>query len=235
VLPGHQLIQPPVTEAGSAKKPLSAIIADDDAFVRRLVKDVLQDAGMVVIAEASTGREAVELTLHYRPDVVLMDIVMPELDGITATRRIVATHPGQRVILLTGSEDEDMALIGLRAGAVGFLTKDVPVEALPRAVLAVSQGEVAISRALTASLIENLRRRPERPSDMRPVRSPLTNREWEVLGLLAEQRSNADIAEALVVSAATVRSHMKNILRKLGARSRQEAVAVAERMRQGQY
>ena len=117
-----------------------------------------------------------------------------------------------------------MALTGLRAGAAGFLTKDLPVEALPRASRAVTRGEAAVSRAMTQQLIEYLRDQPERQSGMRPVRSPLTNREWEVVGLLAEQRSNAEIAAALVVSSATVRSHMKSILRKLGVRTRQEAV-----------
>lgn len=228
----HRVTKRTGHEAESATR-LRAVVADDDAFVRRLIKEALQAAGIVVIAEASSGREAVGLTLHYRPDVVLMDIVMPEVDGIEATRRIIAERPDQRVILLTGTEDEDLALIGLRAGAVGFLTKALPVEALPRALEAAIRGEAAVSRSLTTHLIEHLRREPERKSDMRPVRSPLTNREWEVLGLLAEQRSNADIAEALVVSSATVRSHMKSILRKLGVHSRQEAVEAAEQMRWG--
>jgi two-component system, NarL family, response regulator LiaR len=214
-------------------EPLRAIIADDDPFVRRHVKDALRRAGVVVIAEATTGREAVDLSLHYRPDVVLMDIVMPDIDGITATHRIVNEQPDQRVILLTGSEDEDMAMAGLRAGAVGFLTKDLPVEALPRTLEAVTRGEMAMSRMLTARLIDYIRHVPDRQSGMRPVRSPLTNREWEVLGLIAEQRSNAEIAAALVVSPATVRSHLKSILRKLHVRSREAAVEVAEQMRQG--
>jgi two-component system, NarL family, response regulator LiaR len=227
------VIQQTPPEASSVL-PLRAIIADDDPFVRRLVKEALQEAGIVVIAEATTGREAVELALYYRPHVVLMDIVMPDMDGITAMRRILGERPEQRVVLLTGSDDDEMALVGLRAGAAGFLTKDLPVEALPRALQAVTRGEAAVSRQLTTQLIEHLRRTPERQSSgMRPVRSPLTNREWEVLGLLAEQRSNAEIAEALVVSAATVRSHMKSILRKLDVHTREEAVEVAELMRQG--
>jgi len=219
------LPQPPLA------KPLRAIIADDDAFVRRLVKEALQEAGIVVIAEAASGREAVELTLHYGPDAVLMDVVMPEVDGITATRRIVAERPDQSVILLTGSDNDEIALVGLRAGAAGFLTKDLPVEALPRTVRAVARGEVAVSRKLTARLIDQLRRVSEGHSGMRPVRSPLTTREWEVLALLDEQQSNRQIAEKLVVSTATVRSHMKSILRKLDVRTRQEAVEAAERMR----
>jgi DNA-binding NarL/FixJ family response regulator len=220
----------PRTSSGDS---LRTIVADDDPFVRRHVKDTLRKAGVVVIAEATNGREAIELTLHYRPDVVLMDIVMPEVDGITATRRIVGERPGQLVILLTGSNHEDMALIGLRAGAAGFLTKDLPVEALPRVMHAVTRGEAAVSRALTTRLIEYLRRAPDRRFAMRPIHSPLTNREWEVLDLLAEQRSNADIAEALVVSKATVRSHVKSILHKLHVRSREAAVEAADQMRRG--
>ena len=217
----------------SSGDPLRTIVADDDPFVRSHVKDALRKAGVVVIAEATNGREAIELTLHYQPDVVLMDIVMPEVDGITATRRIVGERPSQLVILLTGSNHEDMALIGLRAGAAGFLTKDLPVEALPRVMHAVTRGEAAVSRALTTRLIEHLRRAPDRQFAMRPIHSPLTNREWEVLDLLADQRSNADIAEALVVSTATVRSHVKSILRKLHVRSREAAVELAEQMRRG--
>jgi DNA-binding NarL/FixJ family response regulator len=207
------------------------IIADDDPFVRRLIKDALQSSGFVVIAEASSGREAVELTLHYNPDAVLMDVVMPGVDGISATRQILSARPQQAVILLTGSEDDDVALLGLRVGAAGFLTKDQPVEGLSRAIRAATRGEVAISRYLATRLVEHMRAAPARQGGMRPVHSSLTTREWEVLALIAENRSNAEIAEALVVSMATVRSHVKSILRKLRVRSRSEAVAAAERLR----
>jgi NarL family two-component system response regulator LiaR len=211
--------------------PLRTIIADDDPFARRLIKDALQAAGIVVIAEASTGRETVDLVLHYRPDAVLMDIVMRDLDGISATKRILARAPTQAVVLLAGSDDEDLAVDGLRAGAAGFLTKDLPVEVLPRALRAAARGEAIISRRLTTRLIEYLRDVPERQTGMRPLRSPLTNREWEVMALIADHRSNAEIAGTLVVAKATVRAHVKSILRKLDVRSRDEAVVVAERMR----
>jgi NarL family two-component system response regulator LiaR len=214
--------------------PLKVIIADDDAFVRRLVKGALQAEGIIVIAEASNGRDAVELTLHYEPDAVLMDVVMPGVDGITATRQILTATPDQAVILLTGSVDDELGLLGLRAGAAGFLTKDQPVEALTRALRAVSRGEAAISRHLATRLVEYLRAVPERQTAMRPVLSPLTTREWEVLALIEEKRSNSEIADSLVVSMATVRSHVKSILRKLDVRSREEAVHVAARMREGQ-
>lgn len=213
--------------------PVRVIVADDDPFVRRLVKDALQKAGIVVIAEASSGREAVELTLHYHPDVALIDVSMPDVDGFAATRRIVAQSPRQLVVLLTGPEDEEVALLGLRAGASGFLSKDLPVEALPQVVKAAARGEAAVSRSLTARLIAHLRRLTEGQPEMRPIRSPLTNREWEVVGILAERRSNSDIAAELAVSPATVRSHMKSIRRKLGVQSREDAVEVAEQLRRG--
>ncbi|HZH24808.1 MAG TPA: response regulator transcription factor [Solirubrobacteraceae bacterium] len=211
--------------------PVRAIIADDDPLARKMIKEALQRAGIVVIAEAHNGRQAAELTRHYSPDVVLMDIVMPELDGIAATRRIVKENPGQVVVILTTADDDEIGLLGLRAGARGFLAKDVDVDSLPQALRGALNGEAAISRRLSMRLVEHVRRVPDGPSGMRPVKSPLTPREWEVLDLLAQARSTDQIAEQLVLASETVRSHVKNILRKLDARSRAEAVAVAERMR----
>jgi len=210
---------------------LRAIVADDDPFARRMIKDALQRADVVVIAEAQNGREAVELALHYRPDVILMDVVMPELDGIAATRRIVKEHPDQVVVILTSADDDEMGLLGLRSGASGFLTKDLDIDVLPRALHGVLTGEAAISRKLSMRLVEQLRRAPEGVGGLRPVKSPLTPREWEVVDLLAQSRTTDQIAETLVLSSETVRSHVKNILRKLGVRSRDDAVAEAERMR----
>ena len=113
---------------------LRAVIADDDPFARRVIKDVLTESGVLVVAEARNGREAVEFALYYRPDVVIMDVVMPELDGILATRQILKVVPDQLVIVLTGADDEDdeLGLLALRAGAAGFLSKDVDIDALPR-------------------------------------------------------------------------------------------------------
>jgi two-component system, NarL family, response regulator LiaR len=210
---------------------LRAIIADDDPFARRTIKDALQRAGIVVIAEAQNGRQAVELCLHYRPHVVLMDVVMPELDGIAATRRIVKEIPGQIVVILTSSDEEEMGLLGLRAGAVGFLTKDLDVDVLPQALRGALEGEAVISRRLGMRLVEQLRTAPQGARGLRPVKSPLTPREWEVIDLLDEGKTTDQIADSLVVSGETVRSHVKNILRKLDVGSREEAVAVARRMR----
>ena len=207
------------------------IVADDDPFARKMIKEALQRAGIVVIAEAHNGRQAVDLARHYNPDVVLMDIVMPELDGIAATRRIVKENPQQVVVILTTADDDEIGLLGLRAGARGFLAKDVDVDILPQALHGALNGEAAISRRLSMLLVEHVRRAPDGPGGMRPVKSPLTPREWEVLDLLAQTRTTDQIAEQLVLASETVRSHVKNILRKLDARSREEAVAVAQRMR----
>jgi len=224
-----------VSSEQSAEEPLQAVIADDDPFARRVVKDVLQKAGVRVIAEARDGRQAVELTLFYRPDVVVMDVVMPELDGIIATRQIRKALPEQLVIVLTGAgeEDQELGLQALRAGASGFLSKDVEIDALPRALEGVRAGEAAISRKMTRTLIDRLRDAPSGSSGMRPVKSPLTVREWEVIDLLKAERTTDQIADELVLSTETVRSHVKNILRKLAVRSRQEAVEAADRMRNG--
>ena len=209
------------------------MIADDDPFARRLVKDVLERAGVIVIAEARDGRQTVELTLQHLPDVVVLDVVMPGFDGIFATREIRRQLPEQLVIVLTGagSDDDELGLLAVRAGADGFLSKDLELEALPRALEALRQGQAAISRTLTLSLIERLRETPSGSSGMRPVKSPLTAREWEVIDLLKESKTTDQIADELVLSPETIRSHVKNILRKLKVRSRQEAIAKADEMR----
>jgi two-component system, NarL family, response regulator LiaR len=213
---------------------MRVIVADDDPFARRMIKDALQRAEVIVIAEAHNGHEAVELCLHYRPDVVVMDVVMPEIDGIAATRRILKEIPEQRIVILTSTdEEEELGILGLRAGAVGFLSKELDIDVLPRALRGALDGEAVISRRLSMRLVEHLRRSPEGTSGMRPVKSPLTAREWEVIDLLYEGMSTEKIAGTLVLSTETVRSHVKNILRKLNAKSRAEAVATAQRMRGG--
>ena len=224
------------TESEPAEKAiderLRAVIADDDPFARRVIKDVLTASGVLVIAEARDGRQAVEFALYYRPDVVIMDVVMPGLDGILAMRQILKIVPDQLVIVLTGADDPDdeLGLLALRAGAAGFISKEVDIDALPRTLEGLRVGEAAISRRLTKRVIEQLSA-PGGSYGMRPVKSPLTAREWEVIDLLKATRSTDEIAAELVLSTETVRSHVKNILRKLGVRSRQDAVTVADRMR----
>ena len=206
-------------------------MADDDPMARRLIRDALQMAGIVVIAEASNGVEALELTRHYRPDVVLMDVVMPSMDGIEATRRIGTQAPESKVVMLTRSEDDELALVGLQAGAVGYLTKDISAEAIPRVVQGAGAGEAGVSRQLAMRLLERLQALPELGLGLRPVHSNLTRREWEILDLLCTAHTTTQIADELVLSTETVRTHIKNILRKLEVRSRQEAVALAPKLR----
>ena len=210
---------------------LGVIIADDDPFARRVIKGVLQAAGMTVVAEAKDGHEAVELSLHYRPDIVVMDVVMPGLDGILATRRILEANPDQLVVALTGGDEGELGLLALRAGAVGFLSKHADIDALSRALEGVRRGEAAVSREMTRRLIERFRGAAEGSSGLRPIKSPLTAREWQVIDLLKSDRSPDNVAETLVVSPETVRSHIKNIMRKLDVHTRADAVAAAERLR----
>jgi two-component system, NarL family, response regulator LiaR len=215
----------------NADRRLRAIVADDDPFARRMIKEALQAAGFIVIAEAPDGRSAVELTLYYRPDIVVLDVVLPDLDGISATRQIIKEAPDQLVVVMSTAGEEEMGLAGLRAGAVGFLSKDLDIDVLPRALEGAVKGEAVISRRLAMRVVEDLRRIPEGAQGMRPVKSPLTDREWEVLDLLYEGCSTEELARRLVLSTETVRSHIKHILQKLNAGSRSEAVAKAQELR----
>jgi two-component system, NarL family, response regulator LiaR len=213
--------------------PLRAIVADDDVALRRRIRDALNGSDVTVVAEATTGREAVELSLFYRPDVLLMKAALPELEGIEATRRIRQHDPEVRVILLSDDpDDHDLGLDALRAGAIGFLPRRIDLETLPRVVRGAMMGEAAISRRLAMALVESHRRPPRIGAGLRPVRSELTDREWEVLDMLSSGARTEEIAQALVLSPETVRSHMKNLYRKLEVRSREQAVEAAHRLRE---
>jgi len=212
---------------------IHVVIADSDPLARRVVRDALQDrTGFVIPAEASSGQEAVELALHYRPDVALMEISLAGLDGLSATRQIQEQAPEVRVLILSREDEEDVQLQALQAGAAGFISKNTPVETMSRVVESVVNGEAAVSRKVTMRLIERLRHLPEGGVGMRPVRSPLTEREWEVLDLLSQGKNTREIAETLVLSEETIYSHSKNVLRKLNVHSREEAVEAAARLRQ---
>jgi DNA-binding NarL/FixJ family response regulator len=210
---------------------LRAIVADDDPLARRVIRDTLEQDGIVVVAEASNGREAVELALFYTPDVVVMDYMMPEWDGLEATRRLHAAAPGVNVVLLTGADEDLIGLDGLDAGASGFISKNVDLRALPRALRGSANGEAAISRRLSMTLVRQLHGASVTRRGMRPVRSPLTDREWEVLDHLCTGATTEDVADALVLSTETVRTHIKNLYRKLEVSSRAEAVQAANRLR----
>jgi two-component system nitrate/nitrite response regulator NarL len=207
------------------------VIADDDAAFRAGVRAGLQAAGIVVIAEADNGRDAIDLAVHFRPEVVLMDVVMLGLDGIDATRRIAERAPEVAVVLLTSSEEEELGVLGLRVGADGHLVKGLPMPELVAAVLRAASGEPVLAPAVARRLIERLRALPEGGLGVRPVRSSLTAREWEVLDLLCAGLTVDGIAERLVLSRDTVRTHVKRILRKLGVHSQMEAIELANGIR----
>jgi NarL family two-component system response regulator LiaR len=210
---------------------LRVIVVDDDALARRAIRDRLQDDGLVVVAEAAGGREGIELTAHYQPDVVVMDLVMPGIDGLEATREITQRLPDVRVVVLTSAQSEELAMTTLRAGASGFVSKSVGLDGLVDAVRLAHEGEAVVTPRLTMRLIDELRRIREDGAGIRPVRSPLTSREWEILDLICQERSTDDIAYELVLSVETVRSHVKSILRKLGVRSQREAIRIVAGMR----
>jgi NarL family two-component system response regulator LiaR len=216
-----------------AERRIRAIVVDDDPDMRRAVHDALQQSGVVVIAQASEGRQGIELVWHYKPDVVMLDVFMPGLDGISAMHRIHERLPDACCIMLSVSSDPDLGVMALRAGAAGFLTKgDISPSNLVGIIRGALNGEVAASPRLVADVVAELRRMPQGGIGMRPVRSILTPREWEVLDLVSLGYSTGRIAEELVLSPETIRSHVKNLMRKLGAKSRREAIERGARERQ---
>jgi DNA-binding NarL/FixJ family response regulator len=186
---------------------------------------VLEATGeMEVVGEASDGREAVAATRALKPDVVLMDVRMPNLDGIEAIRQL----PNYRVLVLTTFGLDEYIVEALRAGASGFITKDVPADELVRAVRVVAAGDALLTPAVTRQLLDRVARRLPAPVAGGPERlGELTEREREVLELLARGMSNAEIADALIVGEATVKTHVSNVLMKLGLRDRVQAVVLA--------
>jgi len=204
---------------------LRVVIADDQPLMRAGFKAVLEATGDIqVVAEASTGAEAVAAAKQHAPDVVLMDIRMPEMDGIEATRQL----PRQRVLILTTFGLDDYIIAALRAGASGFLLKDAPTAQVVDAVRAVAAGDAVLSPAVTRQLLDQVGRRlPAAVSQKPQTLTRLTEREREVLRMLAAGLTNAEIAHALVVTEATVKSHVSNLLGKLGLRDRVQAVIYA--------
>ena len=217
-------------ENGGAQ-PARVVVVDDDVELRGRLRAALQDAGLTVIAEADNGRDAIDLAAHFRPDVVVMDIVMANIDGLTATRAIAERAPTVRILLLTASDDVDLGMVGLRAGAAGHQVKGVPVDEIVASVVRMAAGEPVVGPALTWRLIDSLRTLPVGGQGVRPVRSKLTPREWEVLDLLCAGRTVDQIADELVLARDTVRTHVKRLLRKLGAHSQAEAISIANGIR----
>jgi DNA-binding NarL/FixJ family response regulator len=212
-------------------RPIRVLIADDQELVRtgfRLILETEDD--ITVVAQAADGAEAVELARRHRPDVVLMDVRMPALDGIEATARLVgpdASPPSPvRVLMLTTFDMDDYVYAALRNGASGFLLKDTPPEDLVRAIRVVAAGDALLAPSVTRRLIEDVSRTRPQP-EVPPGVATLTDREREVLGLVARGLSNAEIADALVLGETTVKTHVGRVLMKLGLRDRVQAVVLA--------
>jgi DNA-binding NarL/FixJ family response regulator len=215
--------------------PPRVVIADDQTLVRRGFRLILNSADIPVVAEAANGNEAVAAVRKHRPDVVLMDIRMPEMDGLEATRRILAARPAEadrdvRIIILTTFDLDQYVYAALSAGASGFLLKDVSPEHLVAAVQLVRTGDALLAPSITRRLVERFAPRPAMSASAdSPGRdlSALTPREQEVLVLVARGMSNAELAAALTLSEATVKTHVARILTKLGLRDRVQAVVLA--------
>jgi DNA-binding NarL/FixJ family response regulator len=205
---------------------IRVLLADDQELVRAGFRMILEtQADLEVAGEAGDGVEAVTATRRLRPDVVLMDIRMPKLDGLEATSRIVAAGSGSRVVILTTFDLDEYVYQALTAGASGFLLKNAPPEQLITAVRVAAAGDALLGPSITRRVIEQFVRLPP-PGAARPV-AGLTDREQEVLKLIARGLSNAEIAAELFVSDATVKSHVAHLLAKLGLRDRVQAVVFA--------
>jgi len=202
-------------------------VVDDHPLFRRGLTGLLESAGMRVVGTASTVRGAVETVLALRPTVVLMDLELEDGSGIDAVSRLTAAMPESRVIMISESRDPADMLAAVRAGAVGYLTKDQRPNRLAQAVAGAVRGEAALSRTMAAHLVEDVResaRGGSTPTRL-PQREPLTPRQLEILRLIAAGQTTAEIASRLYLSPETVRWHVKAILRKLNARTRAEAAA----------
>ena len=205
------------------------LIVDDQALIRSGLRMILEaEPGLNVIGEASDGREALEIATRQRPDVVLMDIRMPTMDGIEATRRLNASVLDRkpRVLILTTFDLDEYVYSAIRAGASGFLLKDAPPDDLIHAIRVVARGEALLAPTVTRRLIEEFASQSQGDSAPEGM-DQLTEREVEVLRSLAAGLSNAEISDALFVSEATVKTHISHILTKLGLRDRVQAVVVA--------
>jgi DNA-binding NarL/FixJ family response regulator len=205
---------------------IRVLVADDQAMVRAGFRMLLSDEPDIeVVAEADNGLEAVDKAARFDPTVVLMDIRMPELDGLEATRRIVAADPDARVLILTTFDLDEYIFEALSAGASGFVLKDDPPEQLIEAIRTVAGGDALLSPAVTRRVIRQFTRNPRRPPPT--GLDELTDREREVLRLVAEGLSNAEIGRKLFIGETTVKTHVTHVLQKLGLRDRVQAVVLA--------
>ncbi len=205
------------------------VLADDHQMLRQAVRRALEEAGLNVVGEAADGNEAVNLVQTLMPDVVLMDVSMPVIDGIEATRRISANGSSARILVLTMHDEDALRARAIRAGAVGFLTKDCELREVVDSVRAVASGEMLISRDIAQAMLAQF---PEVPvaDEVVDITGPLTRREKEVLQSVADGRSTTEIGRELFISVKTVKNHLASIYAKLDARDRTQAVISGVRM-----
>jgi NarL family two-component system response regulator LiaR len=205
---------------------IRVFIAEDHAIVRKGVRTLLSlEKDIQVIGEATNGRETVEQVANLNPDVILMDLVMPELDGIQAIQQIKAHQPNAKVLVLTSFATDDKIFPAIKAGALGYLLKDTDPAELAKAIRQVNAGEYSLHPIIARKVLQELNLSPKRP----PLGQPLTEREVEVLRMVAQGKSNRQIADELVLSLGTVRAHLSNILGKLHLASRTQATLYALR------
>jgi DNA-binding NarL/FixJ family response regulator len=207
--------------------PPTVVLADDQELVRTGFRLILELAGLEIAGEAADGADAVELVRDTSPDVVLMDVRMPRMDGIEATRRIVRSGVPSRVLVLTTFDLDEHVYDALRAGASGFLLKDVERERLVEAIHTVAAGESLFAPTVVRRLVDHYVARPPAALSPPPALGELSEREREVLELIGRGRSNTEIADELVISLATVKTHVRHLLQKLGLRDRVQAVVFA--------
>jgi DNA-binding NarL/FixJ family response regulator len=221
--------RPEVAGGPPGDAAITVLLADDQVLVRTGLRTILEDAGGIeVVGEAADGLEAVAYAQSLRPDLVLMDVRMPRLDGIAATRQIRALPGAPRVLVLTTFDLDEYVYAGLRAGASGFLLKDTLVDDLVSAIRVVVAGEAVVAPSATRRLVERFVSSTQEPDRAKAQSlSLLTEREREVLALVARGLSNAEIAEALFLSEGTVKTHVGRLLSKLGLRDRVQAVVLA--------
>jgi len=210
----------------SNPNPIRVFIAEDHAIVRKGVRNLLSlETDIEVVGEATNGREAVEQVSDLDPDVILMDLVMPELDGIQAIQQIMVDHPNAKVLVLTSFDTDDKIFPAIKAGALGYLLKDSDPAELVHAIRQVNAGECSLHPIIARKVLQELNLSPKRTSSA----EPLTERELEVLRMVAQGKSNRQIADELVISLGTVRAHLSNILGKLHLASRTQATLYALR------
>jgi DNA-binding NarL/FixJ family response regulator len=208
---------------------LRLVLADDHDLFRTGLRNLLADQGLEIAGEASTGAEAVSLVRELAPDVVVMDLKMPGMTGVDATRQIASLAPLTRVVVLTISDEDEDVLDAIFAGACGYLLKDSSIEDLVAGVRAAAVGESLISPAIAARVLKHLRAAGAAAGELAPVRAELSDRELQVLKLLAGGKDNAEIARELVISPKTVKNHISNILAKLQIENRIQAAVYAVR------